>query len=256
MREGQHDMFDAARLRGQRVIRELDDDVVNVLESIQIAIVVVDVHARIKRLTPRAMSLLGLGSTDLGRPLGERALRLHVGDVIEDLGYVLGGHAVVEREVDDGRGSWYRLQIRPYRHADRRIGGAVFSFVDITGLRATVETARASRDYAASIIETLPNPLAVLDTAGRVCLANRALCELLGAHGAKLFGRPLFAANGGWRSTTDIAARLATSVPFDNVEVEWHQGSGARLFACTAREMWASGARLVLVGLSERRRAD
>ncbi len=64
--------------RGNAQLRELNDDLLNVLASVDIAIIIVDTERRIRRFTPRARAVLRLIPGDLGRArsrISDRACR-------------------------------------------------------------------------------------------------------------------------------------------------------------------------------------
>src|SRR5207245_10546695 len=69
---------------------------------------------------------------------------------------------------DDGRR--YSLRIRPYRTTENRIEGALLALVDVEELEKTT----AARDYARAVVDTVREPLIVLDGDLRVQEANTA----------------------------------------------------------------------------------
>jgi two-component system CheB/CheR fusion protein len=82
-----------------------------------------------------------------------------------------------EREVLDADGRWLSLHVRPYLSTDNKVDGAVLVLVDIDALKRAEQTTAAAREYADNIIDTLREPLVVLDGALRVERVNRAFCD-------------------------------------------------------------------------------
>jgi two-component system, chemotaxis family, CheB/CheR fusion protein len=78
-----------------------------------------------------------------------------------------------EYEVRDKGGRWYSLRVRPYMTLDNKVDGAVLVLVDIDALKCA-EQAAAARDYAENTVETVREPLLVLDKELRVEGANRS----------------------------------------------------------------------------------
>ena len=78
-----------------------------------------------------------------------------------------------EQEAQDRLGHWYSLRIRPYRTSENLIDGAVLTLVDIDALKAEVNKLRV---YAESIVETVRQPLVVLD--GKSAYRNGQRCFL------------------------------------------------------------------------------
>jgi diguanylate cyclase (GGDEF)-like protein/PAS domain S-box-containing protein len=92
-----------------------------------------------------------------------------------------------------------------------------------------LETTTVSRDYVANILQSMSEALAVLTPDGRIALANRALCRLLGYSERELrgmlFDRLLSTAAAGVTSA-DLIGRLQREGALDRVEAEYLARSG------------------------------
>ena len=86
------------------------------------------------RYTPPAVELFSLIPSDIGRPLTDLTHRLEYPEMERDAKRALGELLPAEREVR-AFNRWYIARALPYRSADERIGGVVFTFVDITARR-------------------------------------------------------------------------------------------------------------------------
>ena len=86
------------------------------------------------RYTPPAVELFSLIPSDIGRPLTDLTHRLEYPEMERDAKRALGELLPAEREVRASN-RWYIARALPYRSADERIGGVVFTFVDITARR-------------------------------------------------------------------------------------------------------------------------
>ncbi len=89
-------------------------------------------------------------------------------------------------------GSWFLLRIAPYIGSEQRIDGAVLTLQNITAFRASLEQAIYEREYTKAIINTVIDPLVVLDDGCRVQAANQAFYTKFHvsrdqAHGAKIY---------------------------------------------------------------------
>ena len=113
----------------------------------------------------------------MGRPISDLKLPVEVPDLEPLITEVLDHLAVKEVEVRDREGRWYSLRLRPYRTLDQRIDGVVLALVDIDALKRSLEEVEEARDYAQAIIETLREPLLVLDGDLRVISANSAFYQ-------------------------------------------------------------------------------
>ena len=153
------------------------DDLTNLLTSVSIPILILDLDRCIRRFTPSAMELLNLLPTDIGRPFSDILTNLQIQDWDSLISEVLGTLHVLNLEVQDRSGHWYSLRIRPYRSAENRNDGVVISLFDIDQLKRTIEEVTAAREFAHAVIETVHVPLLVLDQELYVLRANDTYYE-------------------------------------------------------------------------------
>ena len=66
------------------------------------------------------------------------------------------------------------MRIMPYRTARRTIDGLVLTFQDISTMKAAEEIVEGTQSLATGIVDTVREPLLVLDEQGRVVTANLA----------------------------------------------------------------------------------
>jgi two-component system CheB/CheR fusion protein len=175
-----------------REIDRIANDLANVLESVEIPLIIVDQDLLVRRFTPSAQHLSSLLPVDIGRSIDDVKLKLEVDNLADRIRETLEAKAMKEWEVQGLAGRWFRLQIRPYRTADRRLDGAILSFIDVNALKLVARDAEGARDYARGIVEAVPLPLLVLDKQLQVLSANSAFHESFaspvpGTEGAKFF---------------------------------------------------------------------
>ena len=163
----------------------LTNDLSNLIASIELSVLIVTRDLRIRRFSPMAEKTLPLLPTDLGRPIGEILFDFDVPDLEQLLREVIDSVRPMERDVQDKRGRWYSLRIRPYQTLENKIAGAVLVLVD-------VDTLKRAREYAESIVDTVRTPLVVLDGAFDVVSANPAFYETFHVDAAETTTRPPF----------------------------------------------------------------
>ena len=174
----------------QRVgdLARANSDMRNVLESTQIAIVFLDNDLLVQSFTPAAANVIHLLAGDIGRPIGDFALRVDYPGLARDSQHVLRTLATLEREVD-GLDSTRRYVVRilPYRRIDNFIAGVVLTFLDMT---ATYEAERARRDSEERfrmMADVVPAFLFIADHAGAWQYVNPPFYAFTGlAEGAAL----------------------------------------------------------------------
>lgn len=107
-------------------------DMQNVLNSIEIAVLFLDLDLNVRRYTERASAIVSLRKSDIGRPLIELATSLHYPELQQDAQHTLDTLAVNERQVSTTDDRWFAVRIIPYRRLDNVIDGVVVTLVDIT----------------------------------------------------------------------------------------------------------------------------
>jgi two-component system CheB/CheR fusion protein len=158
-------------------LQQVNNDVTNLLASINIPILMLANDLRIRSFTPMAQRLFNLISTDVGRPFSDIRANLEIPDLAAMILEVMETLNTKEQEVQTQSGYWYALRIRPYRTLENQIEGVVIVLIDIDALKRTAATLETARNYAETIVESVPTPLIVLDADLRVNTANRALYE-------------------------------------------------------------------------------
>ena len=171
-----------------------------------------------------------------------------------------------EREVRDKDGRWYSLRVRPYMTLDNKVDGAVLVLVDIDALKRAEQAAAAARDYAENTVETVREPLLVLDEELRVEGANRSFYRAFRVAPSETIGRFIYdLGNRQWdiprlRELLEEVLPQSTSIDDFQVEHDFEQ-LGRRTMLLNARRIHdpqRKGERILLAieDITERRRAE
>lgn len=159
-------------------LADANDDLQNLFNSTDVATIFLDNDLRIKRFTTEAKRVSNLIASDAGRPLSDIVSKLASDRLLEDAQDVLQTLVVKEREVQVADGSWFVMRILPYRTSKNTIDGLVLTFMDITKMKKAEQVVEAARGMAASIVETVREPLLVLDYQLRVISANQSFYRI------------------------------------------------------------------------------
>ncbi|MGH7695074.1 MAG: CheR family methyltransferase, partial [Gemmatimonadaceae bacterium] len=93
-------------------LSQSNNDLLNLIHSVQMPIVMLGSDRRIRSFTPAAEKLLNLIAADVGRPMRDIKLTLGATDLEEKLIKAIDTVTVIEEEVRDAAGHWFLLRIR------------------------------------------------------------------------------------------------------------------------------------------------
>jgi two-component system CheB/CheR fusion protein len=235
----------------------VNSDLLNILRSVEVPIVIVDKHRRIRRFTPKARPILNLLPGDVGRPIDDIKPTVAIEDLDHKISGVIDTVAPHEEEVRGRTGEWYRFQIRPYVTSDKRIDGAVISVIDIDVLKRALGAAEWARDYATATVEAVRTPLVLLDARHDVISMNQAFRDHFRANRTELEGKSLYALlNGAWDvpELRSVLARVfEAGERFEDLEMERKlPGVGTRALSLSGRSVgMPGGAKLVLLAVED-----
>ncbi len=116
-------------------LTRVNADLLNLLASVQIAIVIVSRDLRVRRFTPMAEKKFNLIPSDIGRPFSQISTTLRCPELASLITETIDSVSPVERTVQDDGGETYLLRIRPYKTPDNRIDGAVIALFDLDPAR-------------------------------------------------------------------------------------------------------------------------
>ncbi len=181
----------------------MQNDLKNLLDSTNTGMLFLDHQLIIRRYTPEAVKAYRLIATDVGRPLGDITSNIEGEDLLDALQSVLDTLIPQEREVPTNDGLWYLVRMQPYRTLDNDIAGVVLTFTNVTKFklasikRDAEETARAL--LAEGIVNTVSEPLIVLDSALQVVSASQAFYQHFQVKPEDTVGRKIYdLGNGQW----------------------------------------------------------
>jgi two-component system CheB/CheR fusion protein len=121
-------------------VTQINNDLINLLSSIDIAVIMIGSDLTIRRFTPKAQKFLGLIPGDIGRPLSNINPAIEIADLQSMVLQVVSDFHPLERELTDRMGVHYQFKILPYRTLENKIDGAVITIVDIAPDKASGNT--------------------------------------------------------------------------------------------------------------------
>jgi len=155
-------------------LASMQDDMKNLLDNVSVGTVFLDKNLVIRRFTHEAACVYRLVASDVGRHLGDIKSDLEGEDLLAEAEVVLKTLVPCEHQLRTPGGAWYLARIQPYRTLDDVIDGVVLTFTDITK-RVEAETAvQDAREMAEGIVDTVREPLIVLDRNLKILSASRS----------------------------------------------------------------------------------
>ncbi len=151
-------------------LSQVNRDLTNLLESINIPLVMVGKDLRIRRFTRAIEPMLNLIASDAGRLITDLQPHIELPDLRRLLLDAMEGGNRKPHDIRDAHGHWYSLRILPSVGPNGKIDGAVVMLIDI-------DAAKRGLDFAEAIVDTVREPLVILNQNLRVVSANRAFHE-------------------------------------------------------------------------------
>jgi len=172
-------------------LSEANDDMQNLLNGTDIASIFLDCDLHIKRYTRQAKNIFKLIDADTGRPLADLASNLRYDNLLDDAQQVLETLVIKEAEVQTLANDWYLVRILPYRTTENIIDGLAINFININKLKVAELYAHEAYLMTA-IVNTVPQPMLVLDHTLRISLVNPAYLKNYGLNHDDFIGQSLF----------------------------------------------------------------
>jgi two-component system CheB/CheR fusion protein len=223
-------------------LTDIQNDMKNLLENVNVGTIFLDARLAIKRFTRDATKVFRLVASDIGRPLADIRSTIPDEDLVADAAAVLDSLIPREKQVRTTGNEWYLVRVMPYRTLENVIEGVVLTFTDITALKTIDAEVRRARDYAQSIIDTVREPLVILNADMTVISASRAFYQTFGMTPEETQGRSLYALGDRQWDIPKLHELLDTILPkdtsFDNFAIEHDfPGIGQRTMLLNARRI-------------------
>lgn len=123
-------------------LTELNNDIENLLESIDLATLFLDEHLCIRKFTPQVKQFFKILDNDLGRPLSHITNTIEHVDIIKLIQHVQHSDTSIEEKICVAGNCWFMMRVVPYRITPEIASGVVVLFVDVTEIhKSMLETA-------------------------------------------------------------------------------------------------------------------
>src|SRR5215203_1457356 len=229
-------------------------EVFGILNTIDVPIVVIGPDCKVKRFNKAATLALGLSQADVGQPTRKIPVLEDVKDFEKLCAQAITDGARHQRDMRHGD-KWFLLRIAPYTTSDEQVEGAVATFTNVTALRASIAQAIYEREFTKAILNTVFEPLVVIDAQLTVRTGNRAFYTMFGVsretNGVPLYnlGSKTWKTSALWESLKTI---LSDDSEFQTMEIETDFAvTGRRTVLVDARRLSRDGEALIVVVLRD-----
>jgi len=236
-------------------LEHVNNDLHNLLGNVNIPIIILGANLKIRRFTGVAEKLFNLIPGDIGRPITDINLPLDLPDLPKLVVEVIDNLTAKELEAKDRDGHWWSVRVRPYKTIDNKIDGAVIALVDIDLIKSSAQAISEGRAFADALINTMHQPVLLLDGDLSVQAANQAFLHEFNVNAEETLNHRVYSlGNGQWdipKLRTLLEDILPQNSSFEGFEVEHNfPRLGRRKMKLDARRLLLKGNKHSLVLLS------
>ncbi|MFD0992433.1 chemotaxis protein CheB [Tenacibaculum geojense] len=144
----------------------LNDDLENLINSIDIGVIFLDNHLKIRKFSPSVKQFFNIIHSDIGRPITHFKSTLgevNQEELIDKIIYVIREQETLQKEVQINDSKWYLKRIHPFKSAKTINEGVVISFVDITHLKELELELNKSNKFFKKISNIVPGIIYILN---------------------------------------------------------------------------------------------
>ena len=232
---------------------------IGVLDAVDVPIILISRECKVTRINRAATTVLGITASDLGCSLSNSLAGVE--DLSRICTRVIADGAAHRIETRDGN-RYFLLRIAPYTGSDRQIVGAVLTFTNVTAFRASVEQAIYEREYTKAILNTVVDPVVVIDAKLQIQTANRAFYTVFGVSRDETQGISIRKLGNNEWETSEVweSVERTLSVPseFQSAEIDREFPAGRRTLVLDARRLVAGDSLIVLTfhDVTERKQGE
>jgi PAS domain S-box-containing protein len=234
---------------------------IEILDAVDLPIILIRGDCTIADFNRSATAAFRLNRSAIGQTVGSVFAAV---ENLDSLCREILTDGTPRRQEISERGRTFLLRIAPYTAGEFNVAGALLTFTNVTAFRASIEQAIYEREYTKAILNTVIDPLIVLDADLRVQTANRAFYSMFGVSrdesqsvAINTIGDDTWKGSSVWDS---IKKTLFDNVEFQPVEIERSfPAIGRRTIVLDARRLARDGEALILLAfqdITERKKAQ
>ena len=170
----------------------VNNDMNNLLNSIETTTLFLDMELKIRKLTVPATKIFKLIQSDIGRLFTDQVTDLNYPEMFEDAREVLRTLVYLEKPIATRDGRWFNIRIMPYRTFEDKIDGLVITFIEITNSKQLEKALQQSQMMLRSLIHAVQSVILGLSSDGKVIEFNPEAERLLGYKRDDVLGKSYY----------------------------------------------------------------
>src|SRR2546422_5699152 len=148
-------------------------DLTNILDTVEVPIVVLRRDFTIAGFNKATADGFRLSPSDIGRASRDISRLAGLPSLEEQCSEVMASGVEARTDFRDGD-RWFVVRISPYANGERQVSGTVLTFTNVTAFRASIDQVIYERECTKAILNTVADPLVVLNADQRIQSGNRA----------------------------------------------------------------------------------
>jgi two-component system CheB/CheR fusion protein len=170
----------------------INNDMKNLLNSIEIATLFLDKELNIRQFTIPATKIFKLKQSDIGRQFTDQVTDLEYPEMFNDAQEVLRTLVFIEKPVITHDGRWFNIRMLPYRTFEDKIDGLVITFINITESKYLEDALKNSQKMFNSLLKGFPIGVICLSANGIIIEISEKARKLLGYDELEVGGENFF----------------------------------------------------------------
>lgn len=185
-------------------LTEVKDDMNNLFNSTEIAIIFLDRDLNIRNFTSEATKLIKMIESDVGRPVSDIVSNLKYDKLLDDVNDVMEKITYKEIEIETQDGNWLLTKIMPYKTSKNLIDGVVITFTNINEKKNQTKNAINAQNLAENLIHTVHEPILVLDNEMRVISANNPFYQTFRVSPVETLNKKFYSLAKQWKELENL----------------------------------------------------
>ncbi|MDP3916089.1 MAG: chemotaxis protein CheB [Bacteroidota bacterium] len=167
----------------------VNNDMSNLLNSIEIATLFLSKELKIRQFTLPATKIFKLRESDIGRLFTDQVTDLVYPEMYNDTREVLRTLVFKEKAIATSDGRWFNIRMMPYRTTEDKIDGLVITFIDITKSKRLENALLENEKMLRAFIQAVPGVIIGLSHEGNVIEFNTEAEKLFGRKRKDVIGK-------------------------------------------------------------------